>query len=59
MLYMLSCCLMLKNRGRQTSTRGPNAALTVKICGPRAPFQPKIYVLKVIKFKHFVIKTYS
>ena len=27
-------------------------------CGPRAPFQQKIYILKTIKIIFFVIKTY-
>ena len=25
---------------------GPNAALKVKMCGPRAPFQPEMYIKK-------------
>ena len=51
--------LFAYHRGRQTEDCGPNAALKVKICGTRAPFQPKISILKKVKIKDFVIKTYS
>ena len=33
-------------------------ANAVKICGPPILFQPKVYILKNIKIKDFVIKTY-
>ena len=44
---------MLYAIGRQT------AALKIKICGLRAPFNPKIYISKTVKMKNFVIKTLS
>ena len=39
--------------GRQT------ASLKVKICGPQALYQQKIYILKTIKTMFFVIETYN
>ena len=38
-----------QNRIRQTAALGPDMALKVNICGPRAAFQPKMYFLKTIE----------
>ena len=35
------------------------AVLKVKILGPRAPIQPKMYILKRIKNLNFLLKTHS
>ena len=45
--------------GQESANCGPNLALKVKICGPRGPFHPEMFISKTIKIENFIIKTYS
>lgn len=46
--YLLSCCELVSNSGKQVVTRGPNPALQKKIFGPVLTF--KVYIKTFTSF---------
>ena len=47
-------CILIKNLKQMVIITLPKGSAN---CGPRAPFEQEIYILKTSKIKFFVIKT--